>query len=276
MKLAVNYSPQTEELLSEGKIDCDLIKCPDWPDLIGKAQKLRPVYVHFSLDAGKRDFSPDWQNIEDMRKVTETRFINTHLTATTEDYPDIPLTSQSKEHQHRILEKAMRDVQELVSRFGKENVILENDPHHAVMRESVNILRAAVEPSVITEVIHETQCGLLLDIDHARVSSDSMGISLEDYIAELPTDRLRELHMTGTRTDPQTELLQSHLEMHDEDWRIFDWALTQIQQGKWTHPYVYAFEYGGVGEKFEWRSEKSCIAEQVPILREKISALEKV
>lgn len=272
MKLALNYSPQAEELLDAGLIDIDVIKCPDWPELIQKAQRLKPVYVHFPLCAGGRAFSPDWQKIEGMKHETATRFINLHLEATTDDYPDIPITSEDADHQSRIIEKAVKDVQEAISRFGVENIILENSPYHADARASFRLLRPAAEPKVIAEVIRQTGCGLLLDVDHARVSSHYMNMSFEDYIAELPTDRVKELHMTGTRMHAQEGWLESHHEMRQKDWSIFDWALHQIQSGQWAHPDVFAFEYGGVGEKFDWRSDKATIAEQVPILRGKIAA----
>ncbi|MDO8649534.1 MAG: DUF692 family protein [Candidatus Peregrinibacteria bacterium] len=273
MKLALNYSPQALELLEEEQIDIDVIKCSDQPDLIEKAQRLKPTYVHFPLNAGTQGFSPDWQRIEEVLKTTATRFINLHLEATSEDYPDIPITSQDEDHESRIMEKMIEDVQEVSSRFGAENVILENDPYHAEARASFRLLRLSAEPWVISEIIRQTGCGLLLDIDHARVSSHYMGITLEYYIAQLPTHRLKELHMTGTRPHQQEGWFESHHEMRQEDWLAFDWALGQIQNGSWANPNVYAFEYGGVGEKFDWRSDKAMIAEQVPLFRKKITVL---
>lgn len=273
MKFALNYSPQALELLKEGRIDIDLIKCPDSQGLIEEAQRLKPVYVHFPLNAGTRGFLPDWQRIEEVMETTGTRFINLHLEATHEDYPSIPITSQDRDDQSRMIEKMIEDVQEVTSRFGAENVILENDPYHAEARASFRLLRPSAEPWVVSEVIRETGCGLLLDIDHARVSSHYMDIPLEDYIAQLPTDRLRELHMTGTRPHEQEGWLESHHEMRHEDWPIFDWVLEQIQNGSWTSPHLFAFEYGGVGTKFDWRSDKATIAEQVPQFREKVTGL---
>ncbi len=271
MQLALNYSPQAEELIDAGRIDIDVFKCPSRPDLIEKAQRLRPVYVHFSLNVGGKDCAPDWRNIEKLMRVTATLFLNVHLTAAKEDYPDMHITSQNRDDQLRILEKAIQDVRELAVRFGAENIIVENDTYHAEARPSLSTLRPAAEPWVISEVIRQTGYGLLLDIDHARVSAHYMGMLLAEYIAQLPTDRLKELHMTGTRPETQEGWLQSHHEMQEEDWSIFDWALDQIRQGNWARPEVYAFEYGGVGdEKFHRPSEKAVIAKQVPILRKKL------
>ncbi len=273
MKLALNYSPQALELLEEGQIDIDVIKCPDQSDLVEKIRCLTPTYVHFSLNAGTQGFSPDWQKLEDTLKTTETRFINLHLETTSEDHPHIPILSLDRDHESYIVEKLIKDVQEVTSRFGAENVILENDPYHAEVRASFRLLRLSAEPRAISEIIRQTGCGLLLDIDHARVSSHYMNISLEKYIAGLPTERLKELHMTGTRQHKEEAWLESHHEMRQQDWLIFDWALEQIQSGSWAHPDVYAFEYGGIGEKFDRHSDKATIAEQVPIFKKKIALL---
>ena len=43
VQFAVNYSPAFEALLKEGRVDADLIKCPDWPDLIAQKKAARPV-----------------------------------------------------------------------------------------------------------------------------------------------------------------------------------------------------------------------------------------
>ncbi len=272
MKFALNYSPQAEEALAAGLIDIDLFKCSD-QNLIKQAQRLKPVYVHLPLDVAKKDFSPDWKNIEAMKNETNTRFVNMHLSATSADFPDIPITSVLTEHRSVIMDKAVQDAAEFAKRFGADNVILENDPYHAEARESFHLLRPSAEPSVISEVMRQTRCGLLLDLDHARVSAHYMRMSLEDYVSQLPIDRLQELHMTGTRPHAQEGWLESHHEMRSEDWKIFDWALGKIKNGSWPKPHIYAFEYGGIGKKFEGRSDKEIIVEQVSIFRDKIAAL---
>ena len=52
IKLAVNYSDATADLLRRGHVDFDYFKTPAWPDLIATAQALRPVNVHFPLLVG--------------------------------------------------------------------------------------------------------------------------------------------------------------------------------------------------------------------------------
>ncbi len=48
----------------------------------------------------------------------------------------------------------------------------------------------------------------------------------------------------------------------------FDRVLGHIHRGEWAEPWIVAFEYGGIGPIFEWRSEPTFIAEQIPRLRD--------
>lgn len=271
MKFAINYSPQADELLREGAIDIDLFKCADWPELVEPAMKLKPAYVHFPLMAGKPNAAePDWDAVQAWKEKTGTQYVNMHLSAEDEDFPAIPRASNLPEHLEQVTEQMIRDVKRVTAIFGPENVIVENVPMQLGKQES-QPLRASVEPKVIRTVIEETRCGLLLDIDHARVASHEFGITYQDYIAELPVDRIRELHMTGTHM--VDGFLQAHLPMKEDDWEIFAWALQNIQSGAWSHPGIMAFEYGGIGKMFEWRSKKEVMAEQVPEFRRMIDNL---
>lgn len=276
MQFALNYSPQAMALVREKVIDIDLFKCSsDFPAHITDALTLKPVYVHFSLNAGKPHQQPfDPAPVEAMLKQTSTKLVSVHLGATNEDFPDIPLESANEDHRKRVLEQLLKDVRVVTKHFGSEQVILENFPYHASARcrpgeKSLEVLRATVHPESIATVVKETGCGLLLDIDHALVTAHYMGQDVKEYIAQLPVQSIRELHMTGTCD--HEGWLESHLPMQNDDWALFDWALGNIASGTWGHPEIFAFEYGGTGPAFAWRSDAKVIAEQVPKFRRRIS-----
>ncbi len=52
---------------------------------------------------------------------------------------------------------------------------------------------------------------------------------------------------------------------------MLSWAFTRIKQGDWPTPWLLAFEYGGVGDKYLGRTDADVIAEQMPILADIIS-----
>lgn len=77
---------------------------------------------------------------------------------------------------------------------GRERAIIaiENQAHH---RHSGHDY--LVDPSFIAAIIHATDTHLLLDLGHARVSAAMRAESSEDYINQLPLDRVIELHISS-------------------------------------------------------------------------------
>jgi uncharacterized protein (UPF0276 family) len=132
-------------------------------------------------------------------------------------------------------------------------------------------VRPAVEPAVFTQVLVETGASMLFDIAHATITANTLGWDVQDYIAALPLGRMRELHLAGVRLldgDPE-----DHLEMTDTDWLLFERTLGAIVRGVAAAPWVASLEYGGLGERFAWRSESRVIADHLPRIRHMLDAV---
>jgi len=143
-----------------------------------------------------------------------------------------------------------------------EHVIVEN----VICRgEGENMLKPIIEAEILTEIVERTGCGFLLDTAHAQMTSKSLNLDVKSYISQLPVTQLKELHITGIQQD-QNGRLRDSMPMTEDDWDIARWVLNHIANGDWPEPWAVAFEYGGVGPKFEWRSEKDVLAKQVPRL----------
>lgn len=262
MKFAVNYSPAAAELFSKGLITVDLFKCPDWPDVIGKAQDLGAAYTHFPLKAGHPDrIDVDLDAVGKMLTRTSTPHVNTHLDPQL-DREAGPLTTEEE-----AFACTLAHVSALVDRFGADRVVVENVPY---WKDPSLHARLAANPSFITRVVEETGCGLLLDLSHARIAARGLGLDERAYIRALPVDRLRELHVTGLAT--VEGWLRDHMPMSEEDWSAFGWAMEQIRNGYWSTPRLVAYEYGGIGPRFEWRTDREAIADQVPYLYGMVNA----
>ncbi len=254
MKFALNYSPQAAELLRRRTIEIDLFKCPDWSDLIEEACTQRPVYVHFPLVAGQHNIDKaGLDRVANLRDSTHTPFVNTHLAARYQDLND-------SNNADTAVEIMLRDVLPLVEHFGPESVMAENVPCPDIWNDKPPII---AEPDVICRVIQASGCGLLLDLAHARLSSETLGMDVYDYISLLPVDRLREVHVTGVGLNREG-LREDHLPMTDEDWALFDWAIDNIHAGRWATPAIVACEYGGIGPIFDWRSDPAVLARDIP------------
>jgi uncharacterized protein (UPF0276 family) len=272
MNFAINFSHKTAALVAKGLIDIDYFKCPDWPDLISEALRYRPIAVHFTLRAGTGLLpQTDWGHIEQMLQLTKTPYVNLHLETRTNDFPTesntIPSYTQEPAHINMVVERLLLDVSAVVDHFGPERVIAENVPYWGA---NGTVLRPASEASVIRRVVEETGCGLLLDISHARITARYLGIDETKYLAGLPVERVRELHIAGIHT--VEEGWQDHLPMLAEDWPWLDKALEAVNNGSWGPAWLIAFEYGGEGGWFADHTDPAVIADQVPEFRKRIKA----
>ena len=266
MLFAINYSPQAAKLLQNDAIAIDRFKCAsDWPHLIPEARQYRPVYIHFNLISDPNMIAQlDVDEVNALCEQTETPYVNLHLGIPQGVLPEIGTTSTDAHDRALAYRYMLAGVQAAVERFGAERVIVENVPYYGPQHW---VRRPTVEPQTIRAIVRETGVGFLLDISHARLSARHMGLDEHDYLAQMPGEALRELHVTGIGHDP-TGRVRDHLPLTEADWPFLEWTLRRVHSGEWATPWVMAFEYGGLGPLFEWRSESAVIAAQVPRLYE--------
>lgn len=92
------------------------------------------------------------------------------------------------------------------------------------------------EPDFIQQVIVQTDTWLLFDLAHARVTAHAFGIPVEDYIAQLPLNKIRQIHLNrpGWRDG---RLVDSHLALQEDDYQLFEKLLEKCQ------PWAVTLEY---------------------------------
>lgn len=264
MRFAINYSPQAEKLWREGRIQVDLFKCPDWLDLVTKVGAIHKRYVHCSLITWRGEMDRiDFAQLQRWLDTTETLVINTHFALAQSEFAAGSVSPEA------VIQRAARILSPLCERFGAENIVIENVPYPApagVWKDA--LIEEIADPAVISEVVRRSGCGLLLDIAHAIRACEGTGrADVKAYLKALPVQDLRELHVTGILPEPDEQgIRHDHFALTAEDWTITEWALAQIRAGAWRTPDTLAFEYGGVGERFAWRSETAVIAAQAPRL----------
>ena len=262
MEIAINYSPQAAELLKRGAIAPDRFKLPDFPEMLAEARQVGPVYVHFPFGAGTpRAREIDVAATERWLADTQTPCVNVHLNARDRDWPDLAARWREPAAQDELAAAALDDLRWFAGRFGPGRVIAENVPTWGAASDYNALF---VEPGRIAEVIRAAEVGLLLDLSHARLTAEYLGVDARDYIEALPVERLRELHVTGVGEDGPGRF--DHQPMHDDDWPFVTWALERIGAGAWGRPWVVSLEYGGTGPFFGPRSDPAVIARDLPRL----------
>lgn len=289
MKFALNISQPARALRASGEIAFDLFKLPAWEHLIRSLSPNETGYTHFPLGVSDGsgvvwDFEEDapvrWEKIEHLMNLTGTPLVNIHLDPKAQHHPDLDPRDTSPATCRRLTGRLIADVSAAVERFGPQRVIVENDTGGG------KTLDACTIPDVIQAVVEATGCGFLLDLSHARIVARQRGLDEKAYLAQLPTHRLRELHLTGIQwlDDAwQQKIARSgqvppeklpryrnrwmdHLPFTDPDWDMTTWALAQIHSGAWDMPWVAACEYGGIGGFFEATLDESTLREQMPRL----------
>jgi uncharacterized protein (UPF0276 family) len=291
VQLAVNYSAAAADLVRRGEIRVDYFKCPAWPGLVETAHALLPVNVHFPLLVGSGDGDAldgetgqpaDWDKVESLLAGTGTPHVNVHLVAPPHAYPGVPPDYNDPAYVERVTERLIADVTAVVRRFGAERVIAENNPPNVG-----ECLRPAYLPEVITGVVRETGCRLLLDLAHVRLAAAALSIDAQHYTQALPTERIREIHVSGVQRiegqwlermaqrgvpaatiEAMAGRMFDHLPMTDEDWSLFEWAMAQTETGRWSRPWIVTFEYGGVGPLWEAVTDASVLRDEVSRLYE--------
>jgi hypothetical protein len=254
LEFSVNYSVEAAQLIAEGKIRVDRLKCADWPDMIATAGRIAPVYVHFPFDVGSVSGRvADYDVALPMMRETDTPYMNFHI------------VSYSRDPADGFYDRLVCDVHGAAERVGKDKIVIENIPWFG---EGCEFHRYSVDARMISSAMRETGAGFLLDLSHARIAAHYLGIDPREYIESLPVNQLRELHVTGIRMHKTR--LADHMELGDQDWEFARWAMERIEVGEWSRPWMVAFEYGGIGEPFNWRSRREVIEEQAPRLFEMV------
>ncbi len=91
-------------------------------------------------------------------------------------------------------------------------------------------------PERLAHVLDATGCGLVLDIAHARLSAERLGMDVQAYLSRLPLDRVVQLHVSGPRVR-NGRLFDAHEPLQDVDYDLLEFVLAQ------TRPKVITLEY---------------------------------
>lgn len=85
----------------------------------------------------------------------------------------------------------------------------------------------------LSEMARRTGCYLLLDVNNIYVSAQNHGFSARDYLAGLPLDRVRQIHLAGH--DPATVERDLIIDTHDRPvidpvWDLYAQAMAMLPQ----------------------------------------------
>ena len=139
---------------------------------------------------------------------------STHQGVYFNDLLPVPYTTDS-------LARVVRHIDQLQTFIGRQ-ILIENPSTYLQFKSS-----SFSETEFISELVKQSGCGLLLDLNNVYVSCQNHGWSCEDYIRNLPLDQVGEIHLAGHAVDELSDGTRVLIDSHDADVSEAVWELYQ-------------------------------------------------
>ena len=170
------------------------------------------------------------------------------------DLMPIPYTSEAVEN----MAQRITIVQDLLER----EILIENVSRYFSYDES-----ELSEGEFIASVCAEANCGILLDLNNAYVNKHNLGENIDDFIVQLPIERIQEIHLAGYSVQKDF-LIDTHANpVSDQVWECY----RQFCSHNNTIPCL--IEWDSNLPSFDILMEQRLIAQQISDLSQKQSDL---
>ena len=152
--------------------------------------------------------------------VSEHLAWSSHDTTYYNDLLPVPYTKP-------VLARVVSHIQQFQDTLRRK-MLLEN-PSTYVAFEQCDM----TETDFLHEIIKQTGCGLLLDVNNVYISATNHNYSPAQYLAEFPLDHVREIHLAGHATEQDEKGNALLIDTHDREvseavWSIYENIIAQI------------------------------------------------
>jgi uncharacterized protein (UPF0276 family) len=188
-----------------------------------------PVFLHgvgMSL-GGEAPLNHDHlKRFKTVMERYEPMFISEHLAWSSHDttyYNDLLPVPYTKP----VLDRVVSHIHQFQDSMQRK-MLLEN-PSTYVAFEQCDMS----ETDFLCEIVKQTGCGLLLDVNNVYVSATNHNYSAAQYLAEFPLEHVREIHLAGHATEEDENgaplLIDAHdREVSDAVWSIYETVIAQL------------------------------------------------
>ncbi|MBB6098004.1 hypothetical protein HNR42_001427 [Deinobacterium chartae] len=222
LRLAANAVPALLTLLAEQPdFPIDYLHYPSPPRdprEVQRARALRPLLLHGWSPQNYSVTDPVLPQPEILREQvvsSGTPYLSVHL--------DLRLSpGQTPPTPEQVLEAVVRGARDLRRASGLDLLLLENVPFCGPQRPEW-----IADPAFIGEALAASDCGLLLDLAHARVTAWHLGEDLGRYLAAFPLGRVVEVHVSGTRLE-RGALRDRHAALLEGDYALLERILPRL------------------------------------------------
>ncbi|MEP0188959.1 MAG: DUF692 domain-containing protein [Erythrobacter sp.] len=187
--------------------------------ILDEVRKRHPVIIHgvsMSIGSASGLGQGYLAKLKELEQRIEPLWVSDHLCWTrtsahnSHDLLPMPLTQDA-------LQAVCDNIDHAQSVLGRA-MLFENPSSYLTFPED-----EMSEWEFLTEMTRRTGCYLLLDVNNIYVSAANHGFSAEEYLAGLPLDRVRQIHLAGH--DPATPERDIIIDTHDRNVSDGVWAL---------------------------------------------------
>ena len=195
---------------------------------MAKLREDYPIFLHgVGMSLGgemplNRDHLKRFKHVADRFEpmvVSEHLAWSSHDTTYYNDLLPVPYTKP-------VLDRVISHIHQFQNELGRK-MLLEN-PSTYVAFEQCDMS----ETDFLMEIVKQTECGLLLDINNVYVSATNHKYSPEQYLAEFPLTHVREIHLAGHATEEDEAGAPLLIDAHDREVSNAVWSIYEKVIGK--------------------------------------------
>ncbi|NDL66763.1 DUF692 family multinuclear iron-containing protein [Anaerotalea alkaliphila] len=275
VKFGCNYSAELLNLVQEDKLQIDYIKIGafgPFEDILEETKEKAPLLIHgfgWFEDAGTDHLEAShFEHMNHMLNKFESPHLGVHCALFRKDVEHLrPVLEQEGADAAGIYMEHMLGV---VGRYKEAldvPVLLENIDYSPFYNREVT-LPEVVDPGFIADLCEKADVGFLLDLSHAKVSAYHLGMDIYDYLEQLPLERMKEIHLSGTHCSRKYGEEDVHDALTEKDYELLEWILEQKM------PEVVTLEYGWPGADYAWRTHRTLIHSQMTKIQSMVRDIE--
>ena len=195
--------------------------------VIDRARELYPIAMHgVSMSIGSVGGLDDayLQSLKALAARVHPLWVSDHLCWTgvagfnSHDLLPLPYTEEAMD----VVCANIAHAQNVLERF----LVIENPSSYVTFADD-----SMTEWEFIAEMTRRTGCSLLLDVNNIYVSATNHGFDPLDYIAGIPIDRVRQIHLAGHSAGRDGLLIDTHnARVPDPVWALFAVALRRFKE----------------------------------------------
>jgi len=273
MKFGCNYSKELIEILHEDKSFCDFIKIGAFGKTLPHLEEAffyKPLLIHgfgwFERGGMGTIEEMDFDLMNDKLNYYNSPFLGMHALAYARDLSrlisdiDDSLPLLSSQPEQSLLEHMVYIFSQIQTRLSVP-LLIENMDFSPFYTYDTTVIET-VEPGFLCSLMGQTNTYFLFDLSHAKVSAYQLKMDIIDYIENLPLERIKEIHFSGSFYTKDEGFRDIHGIMNEDDYTIAAYLANSPRIKAAKQLDVVTLEYGSCDE-----ANKDDIIEQMTRLK---------